>query len=219
MEWEKVKTFLLEHKVYVIGAVIVTGLFLYYQHNEERSIDNSKIMNVQSSSAKSAVNTSNSDNKKSTTVTCDISGAVKKQGVYTLHQGARLDELINSAGGITKDADLKTVNRAIILKDQDKIHIPYRGEKVEIPATESSSTNVANSSTSESNSTKDGTKIHLNTATAADLQKLNGIGAKKAEQIIAYREQNGAFKKIEDLTQVSGIGDKTFAALKDQLDL
>lgn len=59
----------------------------------------------------------------------------------------------------------------------------------------------------------------MNTASAADLQKLNGIGQKKAEQIIAYREQNGQFKKIEDLMQVSGIGEKTFAALKDQLAL
>ena len=62
-----------------------------------------------------------------------------------------------------------------------------------------------------------GEKVNLNTANAADLQKLTGIGEKKAEQIIAYREQKGSFKKIEDLMQVSGIGEKTFASLKDQL--
>ena len=60
-------------------------------------------------------------------------------------------------------------------------------------------------------------KVNLNTATAADLQKLNGIGERKAEQIIAYREQKGGFKSIDELKEVSGIGDKTFDALKDQI--
>lgn len=61
--------------------------------------------------------------------------------------------------------------------------------------------------------------INLNTATAADLQKLNGIGEKKAEQIIAYRQEKGSFKSIDELKEVSGIGDKTFAAIKDQLTI
>lgn len=61
--------------------------------------------------------------------------------------------------------------------------------------------------------------MNINTAGAQDLQKLNGIGEKKAAQIIAYRQKNGQFKRIEDLKKVSGIGDKTFAALKNQLEV
>ena len=157
---------------------------------------------------------------RSKTVTCDISGAVKHQGVYTLKNGARLQELIEAAGGTTARAQLKAINRAILLKDQDKIHIPYKGEKVENVATAGSADNSQNNGSTSSSSPSnqgDGTKINLNTANVTELQKLTGIGQKKAEQIIAYREQKGSFKKIEDLMQVSGIGEKTFASLKDQL--
>ena len=163
--------------------------------------------------------TSSSSTTVSKTVTCDISGAVKHQGVYTLKNGARLQELIEAAGGTTARAQLKAINRATLLKDQDKIHIPYKGEKVENVATAGSADDSQNSGTSSSSPSNqgDGTKINLNTANVTELQKLTGIGQKKAEQIIAYREQNGSFKKIEDLMQVSGIGEKTFASLKDQL--
>ena len=161
---------------------------------------------------------SKAEENKSKTVTCDISGAVKNQGVYTLKNGARLQELIEAAGGTVKKAQLKAVNRALLLKDQDKIHIPYKGEKVD-NATTVASANGSASATGSGASGQSGEKVNLNTAAAADLQKLNGIGEKKAEQIIAYREENGQFKKIEDLTQVSGIGEKTFAALKDQLEI
>ena len=157
---------------------------------------------------------------ESKTVTCDISGAVKHEGVYTLKNGARLQELIEAAGGTTSRAQLKAINRAILLKDQDKIHIPSKGEKVENAATTGTGTgSPASSTSSESGSSEQGSgeKINLNTANVADLQKLTGIGEKKAEQIIAYREQKGAYKKIEDLMQVAGIGEKTFASLKDQL--
>jgi competence protein ComEA len=162
--------------------------------------------------------TSSSTSSESKTVTCDISGAVKHEGVYTLKNGARLQELIEAAGGTTSRAQLKAINRAVLLKDQDKIHIPYKGEKVENAATVGAgSQSNATSGESSSSQQENGEKVNLNTASAADLQKLNGIGEKKAEQIIAYREQKGSFKKIEDLMQVSGIGEKTFASLKDQL--
>ena len=106
---------------------------------------------------------------------------------------------------------MSSVNRAILLKDQDKVYIPVKGENSPLDTTASQT-----SSTTSNNS---GEKIHLNSATIADLQKLNGVGQKKAEQIIAYREQNGPFKSVDDLTKVSGIGEKTLAGFKDQLEL
>ena len=158
-------------------------------------------------------------------VTCDISGAVNYQGVYTLKNGARLNELIAAAGGIKGNAQLKRVNRALILKDQDKIHIPYKGEKIKAEqVVESVSSNSSDSVSSEFNSnnsgqTTVGNKVNINTANAQQLQQLNGIGEKKAQQIIAYRQKSGQFKSIEELKQVSGIGEKTFVALKDQLEV
>lgn len=231
MDFEKIKEFVLEKKLYFIVAVVllVGGLWLQKGDGAEDSYDNAQKMSQSSSantsaSAKvnSASSASNSATTNSKTVTCDISGAVKHQGVYTLKNGARLQELIEAAGGTTGKAQLKAINRAILLKDQDKIHIPYKGEKVESAATagtgtSTNSTSTSTSSNSSASNQESGEKVNLNTADVAGLQKLTGIGEKKAEQIIAYREQNGPFKKVEDLMQVSGIGEKTFASLKDQL--
>ena len=201
MNFEKIKEFAIEKKVYLIAAGIILIVFFYFKKGDSQDknteAENTQLMQKSSSSSSTTMeNTASSSSvSESKTVTCDISGAVKHEGVYTLKNGARLQELIEAAGGTTSRAQLKAINRAILLKDQDKIHIPYKGEKVE----------------------GSGEKINLNTANVADLQKLTGIGEKKAEQIIAYREQKGSFKKIEDLMQVSGIGEKTFASLKDQL--
>ena len=228
MDFEKIKEFILEKKQYFIIGAVVLGLIFFFKKEDTKQDDSANLLTEKteqsSNSSFSASNQSSSAQSvsQSKTVTCDISGAVKHQGVYTLKTGARIQELIEAAGGAKQNAQLKAVNRAVMLKDQDKIHIPYKGEKVEKASNFSSTgagTTTANESTSGESTQNNGEKVNLNTASAADLQKLNGIGQKKAEQIIAYREQNGQFKKIEDLMQVSGIGEKTFAALKDQLAL
>lgn len=225
MNFEKIKEFVIEKKVYLIAAgIILLGLlYLKKGDSQEKSTEteNAQLMQKSSSSLSSTIENkaSSSSANESKTVTCDISGAVKHEGVYTLKNGARLQELIVAAGGTTSRAQLKAINRAILLKDQDKIHIPYKGEKVENVAPTGAESSVSGSASGEASSSPqgDGEKVNLNTASVADLQKLTGIGEKKAEQIIAYREQKGSFKKIEDLMQVSGIGEKTFASLKDQL--
>ena len=226
MNFEKIKEFAIEKKVYLIAAGIILIGFFYFKKGDSQDknteAENTQLMQKsRSSSSTTMENTASSSSvSESKTVTCDISGAVKHEGVYTLKNGARLQELIEAAGGTTSRAQLKAINRAVLLKDQDKIHIPYKGEKVENAATIGTGTgSPASSTSSESGSSEQGSgeKINLNTANVADLQKLTGIGEKKAEQIIAYREQKGSFKKIEDLMQVSGIGEKTFASLKDQL--
>lgn len=220
MNFEKIKEFILEKKVYLIIAVLVmvVGICFKKENNQTTNseIKNTEILQSSSSSAVSSANISSSNSSVSKTVTCDITGAVKHQGVYTLKNGARLQELIEAAGGTTSRAQLKAINRAILLKDQDKIHIPYKGEKIDNAVT-NAATSSSPEASSSSGQTESGDKINLNTATVTELQKLTGIGEKKAEQIIAYREQNGSFKKIEDLMQVSGIGEKTFESLKDQL--
>lgn len=234
MNFEKIKEFAIEKKVYLIAVGIILVGFFYFRKGDSTDknteTDNTQLMQKNSSSSSStdvanmasstdvANMASNSSASESKTVTCDISGAVKHEGVYTLKNGARLQELIEAAGGTTSRAQLKAINRAVLLKDQDKIHIPYKGEKVENAATAGTESKAsATSGDSSSSQQGSGEKVNLNAANAADLQKLTGIGEKKAEQIIAYREQKGSFKKIEDLMQVSGIGEKTFASLKDQL--
>lgn len=227
---------LMDKKMYIVVVLLAAGGFYYA--NRQPSADNSALLSSsqsmsenggQSSSVSSvAASASSAASAANAEVVCDISGAVKHHGVYRLKNGARLEDLIEKAGGLTKDAQLQAINRSQLLKDQDKIYIPGKGDKTEAAQTANSaaasapapSPSASASSVSSSTSgAASGDLINLNTATASDLQKLNGIGEKKAEQIIAYRKEKGSFKSIDELKEVSGIGDKTFAAIKDQLTI
>lgn len=129
----------------------------------------------------------------------DISGAVKYPGVYRLKYGERLISLINTAGGLKPGADIKDVNLAGILKDSDKIIIPSAtGDKgqADIPLSGG------------------GKSVNINTADEKLLDSIPGIGPAMAKRIIDYRSANGGFKKLEELKNVSGIGDAKLKRLE-----
>lgn len=221
MDIDKIKAFIVEQKKYVIGIVIVIVFLGMHWNSKDEKEDfindantNTQLNSKTSSETMVSSSLSNTNKEQASEVTCDISGAVRHEGVYTLKNGARIQELIEAAGGLKANAQTKVINRVIMLKDQDKVYIPYKGEKVASAVTNTNNDNQTTSSTAKSEASP---TVNINTATVAELQKLNGIGQKRAEQIIAYREQNGNFKKIEDIMQVSGIGEKTFAGFKDQL--
>lgn len=238
MDWEKVKNFIAQFKLYFAVGLVLLVLIIVIWTRKETQKDELIDFNEDKSAAfanKESLNDDENDKEqvkaaakkqvidKPQNVTCDISGAVKNQGVYTLKKGARLNELITAAGGLKTNAQIKNVNRALILNDQDKIRIPYKGEKITKKAiVESYSSNNSEPNSAEvasDTSVAENNKVNINTADAAQLQKLNGIGEKKAQQIISYRQKNGQFKAVDELKQVSGIGDKTFAGLKDQLEI
>ena len=142
----------------------------------------------------------------------DIKGAVKNPGVYRAETNMRVIDIIDLAGGLSETADADTVNLSQRVADQMVIYIPAIGEETDRPIT------VAENPLAEQESGNGvaGTeKVDINTADAVLLQTLNGIGEKKAALIIAYREENGSFQTIEDIMEVSGIGEKTFEGLKN----
>lgn len=197
MDWNKIKDKLIEHKnllaIGILALLLGVSCFSKLTNHEEQPI-------VRQASQKRQATATTPDQTAKTTVTCDISGAVQNQGVYTLKQGARLENLVQAAGGFRHNAQLKAINRALLLKDQDKIHIPYRGEKAAAVGMTTASGTGEDAASGDNQA-----KINLNTADKTKLQELNGIGEKKAEQIIAYRKEKGDFKKVEDLKEVSGI--------------
>ena len=143
-------------------------------------------------------------------VTVDVKGAVANPGVYTLKASARV---IKAAGGMTEDADAKSVNLAASLSDEEVVYVATKDENLSVLG--QSGTGQVSDKGGQT-SAKDG-KINLNTATSEELQTISGIGAKRAEDIIAYRESHGGFQSVDDLKNVSGIGDKTLDKIRESL--
>lgn len=142
-----------------------------------------------------------------------ICGAVNNPGVYELSGGARVFEAVEAAGGMTSDAAKGAVNQAALLNDGDMITIPT-AEETENAATQGGIT-PAGSVTAQSDSSLG--KININTAGSEELQKIPGVGPSKAQSIIDYREEHGAFTSPEDLMKITGIKEKTYEKMKDSI--
>lgn len=155
----------------------------------------------------------------------DIAGAVVNPGVYKLPEDARVEDALNTAGGLSEEADrdwvVKNLNLAEKLSDGDKLYIPKAGENTtpssantSIPVPPPSSAGVVSGSSKPS----DCSRVNINTASAGILDEcLLGIGPTKAQSIIEYRETHGGFKSIEEIKNVKGIAEGTFAKIKDQI--
>lgn len=150
----------------------------------------------------------------------DIKGAILNPGVYELEINTRVIDIINKAGGLLENANTKNINLAYSLNDQDVIIIPTfeEVEKEITPSLDNDATikkenNNKNNSNQEDNSNND-IILDLNTCTLEELANLPGIGNKKAEEIIKYRDTNNGFKNVEELKEINGIGDKTFEKIK-----
>ena len=145
----------------------------------------------------------------------DIKGEVLRPGVYEFSCESRIQEVIKKAGGFTEEADETKINLAQKITDQMQIIVPNLHSKQEGGVTEGNSEKGNSSNTTPSNS-KQGT-VNINTATLEELQTIKGIGKKKAEAILQYRKEHGAFRTKEDLLQVKGIGKKALEAIESQV--
>jgi competence protein ComEA len=141
-----------------------------------------------------------------------VTGAVAKSDVYILAPGSIVKDAIQAAGGLTSEADPERINQALELKDQQQIHVPRKDEANPPPPIQGGQDNPTNNSNNPA--PVQGDLININTATLEQLDTLPGIGPAIAQRIIDYRETVGAFASIEEITQVSGIGDATFAKIK-----
>ena len=140
-----------------------------------------------------------------------ISGEILNSGVYDIKDGDRLDDLVKRAGGFTEKADINSINLALRLEDQMKIYIPNIDENQNI---NTDNINLAVGEVTSNVSSSQGQKVNLNLASKEELMSLPNIGEKRAQAILDYRQEN-KFTKIEDIKNVSGIGDKYFEAMKD----
>jgi len=140
-----------------------------------------------------------------------VVGEVKNPGVYEMSLGDRVFHAIDKAGGATEDADFTSINLAEKLKDGEKI-IVYSKEML------NSNVDVSEKTASENQKMyfkSQSNLININTASREELETLPGIGEVLSQRIIDYRRTNGYFKSIEEIKEVSGIGEKKFEAIKD----
>lgn len=144
------------------------------------------------------------------TMYVDIKGAVMRPGMYEVSSDMRLLNVIDLAGGLADSADSQRVNFSQKVSDQMVIYVPTVGEELTIMEEVQS----VGTTKDESNSL-----ININQASKEELMKLNGVGEKKAEKIIDYREEHGSFQGIEELKNVNGFGEKSFESLEKYITI
>lgn len=211
---------LLGHKAVVVAILVViaaaSGLAMasFNSHSSgvsfERS-DEASALDVRGSGDASPDDESSAKSSSAAEVYVDVDGAVVRPGVYRLKDGARVSQAIDAAGGLTAEADVAGLNRASKVTDGQKIYVPTVGEQQAAAAVGGAESGAATTPGAGSSSEL----VNINTASAAELQTLSGIGPSMAQSIIDERTKNGAFASVDDLMRVSGIGEKKFAKIKD----
>ncbi|MGQ7412957.1 helix-hairpin-helix domain-containing protein [Streptococcus suis] len=192
----------------VAGLLMATFLiFSQPAKSDQTGLTDFPQLEQTSSSSELVEETSAEASEEPSQLVVDVKGAVVKPGLYTLEAEARVNDAVEAAGGLTSQADPKSVNLAQKLSDEAVVYVASKDENISVVA----STTTSSAMSQEEKNTN---LVNLNTATETDLQTISGIGAKRAADIIAYREANGGFKSVDDLNNVSGIGDKTMESIR-----
>lgn len=193
--------------IIMIILILIIGIVLYLKEEDTHDVQN--IFEQNENNINEVENVVTEETKQ---IAVHITGEVKKSGVIYLKEGSRIIDAVDKAGGTTKNADLSKINLAYVLQDGQKVYIPNKKEQVNEYISEDSGSNI--STKTDSSIRK---KININTANKEELQSISGVGPALAEKIVAYRNSNGKFKKIEDLKNVNGIGENKYKNIKDSI--
>lgn len=206
---EKIK----EYKIIFIcaGLGLALGGFFLLKPTSQTSVKETNLqaevaaVSKDSSSEKEIKKEEKEESPEQDLITVDVKGAVKSPGIYDLPVGSRVHDAVQKAGGLTDEADSKSLNLAQKVSDEALVYVPTKGEE----AASQQATSGTTASTSKDK------KVNLNKASLEELKQVKGLGGKRAQDIIDHREANGKFKSVDELKKVSGIGAKTIEKLKD----
>ena len=198
-------------KIVTILLIIIIAIFGFINRNKIKEFDNTANLKSEEeveTRTESFLETNTEDQKPvQTKIYVDISGCITNPGVYEMDHETRINDLVEKAGGLCKEADIESINLSQKLEDEMKIHVYKVGENSsKLEETTPRSTKAASN------------KVNINKADLSELTTLPGIGKTRAEEIISYRNTN-KFKSIEDIKNISGIGEKTFEKLKDKISI
>ena len=193
----------------VVLALTILGIFYWNKKVPDLTKKEEGLPEwVEGSKEKDGSEKKNTEKVDEDEIIVDVKGAVKKPGIYKLSSKNRVSDAVASAGGFTEEAERKGINLAKKLQDEAEVYVPLRGE---------ADTNHLLENTGNTNKTAKKAKININTADLTELQQLSGVGAKKAQDILDYRSENGSFQTVEELSKVSGFGPKTLEKLKEAI--
>ena len=210
-----------KQKIVLFIIIIITLGIAYYTYtikiNDQFNIEEQNL-EVEENKIKE----SNKIEEETTKIVVHVSGAVRNEGIVELKEKSRIADAIEMVGGVTEDAYMKDINLATILEDGMKIYIPTK-EEVE-KQRENTNDSVSKDTNLDiynngSNTRKKNNKVNINTATKEELDTLPGIGESTANKIISYREEKGDFKSIEEIKEVSGIGDSKYEQIKNLIEI
>ena len=219
---------------WIILIIFLVLLFLFKnnQSTEEVILEENDNLEVKEETIQETVNSK---------VKVDIKGAVKNPGVYEVNENSRVSDVINVSGGLTNEADTSVINLSknvvdemvIIIYTKEEINemkkgstsIKYIEKECICPKLENDACiedkidNIPDNEINSNDKNESNGKVSLNKATLDELMTLDGIGEKKAQAIIDYRNKNNGFKTIEEILEVDGIGSTTYEKIKDRLAL
>lgn len=213
-----------DNKIIVVVCIIIIIIFFcvffYTRSNlesEYNEVNNYDILQNE---------TNIEENEDDTKIFVYVTGAVKNEGIVEIKEEGRIADAVEAANGFTEEADISQINLAYKLEDGQKIYIPsIKDEKIkeeekvlekEYVTDEAGDDIIIEDDISSVKSKKDG-KININTAMESELEEIPGVGESTAKKIIEYRKNNGKFKEIEDIKNVSGIGDSKFENMKEKI--
>lgn len=230
-------TFTYRHKKQIIlvclGLVlllVIGSFFIYKNYTAENKEEKNIVLNTKKDIKK------DEEEEEEVYYQVDIKGEVINPGIYTVKEGSRVIDVIRLAGDLTEVADTSVLNLSKKVKDEmviivysydEVVNFTATKEKEEIEQEACLSQNGIQNDACIKDSTDDTSsssvvisgKVSLNTATLDELMTLPGIGESKAQAIIKYREEVGAFQNIEELKEVSGIGDAIFDQIKENITI
>lgn len=216
--------------LYIVGGLVIILIIIYIftKDNDNIIYSNYNSLYLEENEIKE-----NSVEEVGNIICVYVTGEVNNSSVVELKEGARVADAIEKAGGLTDSGEVKDLNLAYKLKDGEKLYIPSLDEVIESKENNTIiqyiSSAIVNNSISNNNASVSDTEfiendnnntnelININNCTQTELETLEGIGPSTAQKIIEYRKENGPFRVIEDIKNVSGIGDAKYEGIKDKI--
>lgn len=215
------KIFILVFSIIVIVLLGFTFWNFYSDNNSDNNYEDLMIntTNTQNNTENDISNIIEATSEK---IIVYIIGSVQNPGIVELDVDSRVSDAVNLAGGLLEDADISKINLAYKLEDGQKITIPSINDKTDENSSyqdfiSNEPGNILSQTHSIDTSTSTTEKVNINIATQTELETLPGIGPSTASKIISYRNENGKFKSIEDIKNVSGIGNSKFLDIKENI--